>query len=185
MQLVATATKLCDHISRKKFRVAPRHIHIHVRHTDQAIEHRFKIDQQLHLIEQHIILSIICDPLLHILPELRWITIGLVFIRIKRHLDNVRRIHAFRKQMIFKNFEQQIRFPASAQSCDHLDQSVAAFCQQFIEILVTFNLHRASPYYIKLFHATLLCTTLYAISTVLVNTTHIQLHKTVPCHSFM
>ena len=89
MHLIAASSELSNDILGKETGITSGYIYVHIFHTYQAVEDRFKLSKQLYLIKQYIIHSIIFNLLFQIWIQHIRITIFLVFKSIKSNLNDV------------------------------------------------------------------------------------------------
>ena len=95
MHFIAASSELGDHILGEEAGITSGHIHVHIFHSSQAVQDCLKFPKQLHLVKQHIIHAVVFDLLLQVRIEHIGIAVLLVFISIKRNLNDVAFLYSF------------------------------------------------------------------------------------------
>ena len=152
--LVAAAAELGHHVGGQHLRVAARHVHVHVAHAQQPVEHPVQTgrllaahllvrDRVLHLVQQHVVRFLaIRDTGSHIVVQGERVAVALVHQIVQRDLDDVVVVHALRAQMVLEQVEQEIGLAAAPRARDDLDHTVAFARDEIVQVLIPGDAHR-------------------------------------------
>lgn len=109
----------------------------------KAVQHIFKLAQQLYLVKNNIIRFFVFDTSFQVSKHLIRITQFLVAAVIQRDLNNMILGNAFFNQIIVKQIKQKIGLSASANVCNYFYQTVIFPTDQTVQIQISFYFHNA------------------------------------------
>ncbi len=145
MHFITTPAELCNDIFGKKFCVAACHIDINIFPSHQAVQNGLKISEKLHFVQQHIVLILVVNPFGQIRKEYFRIPILFILIGIKSHLYDMIVRNLALPEILSEQLKKQIRFSASANPGNDLDQPIMTLGNQLVQIGVPANFHFHHP----------------------------------------
>ena len=121
--------------------------------VQNAVEHRRLVfaaqllggNRVLDLVEQDEVAAVLAEALVKVPAERVGVAQMGIFIGVERHLDHMVVGDADVSEVLSKQVEYEIGFPAAAYPGDHLDGAVAHSDDEVIQILVALDPHNAPP----------------------------------------